>query len=76
MHFIVSSGAVTVNEDSSVQILAEEAAPLSDFDIAAARSALDKAQALLSSAGTERAKAEASIAIEVYEALVKALEGN
>lgn len=76
MHFIVSSGAVTVNEDSSVQILAEEAAPLSDFDIAAARSALDKAQAQLSSAGTERAKAEASVAIEVYEALVKALEGN
>ena len=72
----VSSGAVTVNEDSTVQILAEEAAPLSDFDVAAARSALDKAQAQLSSAGSERAKAEASVAIEVYEALVKALEGH
>lgn len=74
--YTVSSGAVTVNEDSTVQILAEEAVPLSDLDIAAARSALDKAQAQLSSAGTEKAKAEASVAIEVYEALVKALEGN
>ena len=28
-----SSGSVTINSDGSVQILAEEAAPLEDFDI-------------------------------------------
>ena len=67
---------MSINEDSTVQILAEEAVPLSDLDISAARSALDKAQSQLSSAGTEKAKAEVSVAIEVYEALVKALEGN
>lgn len=30
---IVSSGSVTINADSSVQILAEEAYPLDQFDL-------------------------------------------
>jgi F-type H+-transporting ATPase subunit delta len=72
----VSSGAVTINEDSTVQILAEEAFPLSDLDLSCAKSGLEKAQSQLASAGTEKAKAEAGIAIEFHEALVKALEGQ
>lgn len=32
--FTVSSGSVTVNADSSVQLLAEEAFPLDQLDIA------------------------------------------
>ena len=35
--FFVSSGSVTINEDSSVQILAEEAHKLEDIDAASAR---------------------------------------
>ncbi|EFA04639.1 ATP synthase subunit delta, mitochondrial [Tribolium castaneum] len=70
----VSSGTVTINEDSSVQVLAEEAAPVENIDISAAREILSKAQGELSSAATEQARAEASIAIEVGEALVKAAE--
>ncbi|XP_044267586.1 ATP synthase subunit delta, mitochondrial [Tribolium madens] len=70
----VSSGTVTINEDSSVQVLAEEAAPVERIDAAAARDILSKAQGELSSATTEQARAEASIAIEVGEALVKAAE--
>ena len=31
--FFVSSGSVTINEDATVQILAEEAHPLEDLDI-------------------------------------------
>ncbi|CAH1960559.1 unnamed protein product [Acanthoscelides obtectus] len=70
----VSSGTVTINDDSSVQILAEEAHPVENLDPAAAREVLNKAQSELSSATSEQAKAEALIAVEVGEALVKAVE--
>lgn len=71
---IVSSGTVTINDDSSVQVLAEEAVPVEYLDSAAAREGLAKAQQELSSASGEQAKAEAQIAVEVNEALVKACE--
>ncbi|CAH0558353.1 unnamed protein product [Brassicogethes aeneus] len=70
----VSSGTVTINEDSSVQILAEEAHPVESLDRSAAQEVLSKAQSSMSSASTEQARAEAAIAIEVGEALVKAVE--
>lgn len=68
----VSSGTITVNDDSTVQIIAEEAHPVESLDASAARDALSKAQSELSSATSEKAKAEAQIAIEVAEALVAA----
>merc|ERR1712002_1086920 len=49
--FFVSSGPIAINEDSSVQVLAD-----------------------VNAASSERAKAEAQIALECYEALAKALE--
>ena len=70
----VSSGTVSINDDSSVQVLAEEACPVEQLDAAAAREVLSKAQSELASASTEIAKAEAAIAVEVGEALVKAAE--
>jgi F-type H+-transporting ATPase subunit delta len=70
----VSSGTVSINDDSSVQVLAEEACPVEQLDAAAAREVLSKAQSDLASASTEIAKAEAAIAVEVGEALVKAAE--
>ncbi|XP_056633620.1 ATP synthase subunit delta, mitochondrial [Diorhabda carinulata] len=70
----VSSGTVTINDDSSVQILAEEAHPVENLDLNAARDILSTAQSQLSSASTDEARAEAAIAIEVGEALVKAAE--
>ncbi|XP_075061925.1 ATP synthase F(1) complex subunit delta, mitochondrial [Mixophyes fleayi] len=72
--FFVSSGSVTVNADSSVQLLAEEAATLDMLDPSVAKSNLEKAQAALQSAGDEVAKAEAQINVEACEAIVKALE--
>merc|ERR1712122_8489 len=72
--FFVSSGSITINDDSSVQILAEEAHTLDSFDKAAAQAALQEATAAASSAGDEAAKAEAQIAVETAEALLKALE--
>ncbi|XP_012272898.1 ATP synthase subunit delta, mitochondrial [Orussus abietinus] len=70
----VSSGTVTINEDSSVQILAEEAHPVDSLDNSAAKDALSKAQQQLSSASSERDKAEAAIAVEVAEAIVQATQ--
>lgn len=71
--YFVSSGSVTINEDSSVQILAEEAHPLDAIDAALAKSALSEAQSALNSASGEVEKAEAQIAVEVAEEIVKAV---
>merc|ERR1712002_65905 len=74
--YVVSSGTVTVNADSSAQILAEEAAPLDNFCIDAARKNADAAKQALASAADEAAKAMAQIEIDACEALVTALEGK
>ncbi|KAJ8730752.1 hypothetical protein PYW08_002165 [Mythimna loreyi] len=71
----VSSGTVTVNDDSSVQVLAEEAHPLENLDRAAAQESLNKAQSEYSSASNDKAKAEAAIAVEVAEEILKAASG-
>jgi F-type H+-transporting ATPase subunit delta len=49
----VSSGTITVNEDSSVQVLAEEAHPVESLDLSACRELLSGAQSQLSSASTD-----------------------
>uniref|UniRef100_A0A803THZ9 ATP synthase F(1) complex subunit delta, mitochondrial n=1 Tax=Anolis carolinensis TaxID=28377 RepID=A0A803THZ9_ANOCA len=72
--YFVSSGSVTVNADSSVQLLAEEVALLDQLDLAAAKSNLEKALSEMAAASDESAKAEAQIRVEANEALVKALE--
>merc|ERR1711874_125138 len=70
--FFVSSGSITINEDSSVQILAEEAHSVDSLDVNEAKAALAEAQASVASAATDEAKAEAQIAVEVAEEIVKA----
>ncbi|CAI9568397.1 unnamed protein product [Staurois parvus] len=72
--YFVSSGSVTVNVDSSVQLLAEEAVKLDMLDPSTAKSNLETAQAALQRAGDEVAKAEALVNVEACEAIVKALE--
>merc|ERR1712055_309603 len=69
----VSSGSITINEDSSVQILAEEAVSVSEIDAAAAREVLTSSQSAANSASSEEDKAKAMIAVEVAEELVKAV---
>lgn len=70
----VSSGTVTINENNTVQVLAEEAHPLENLDGSAARDLLSKAQQQLTAASSEKDKAEATVAVEVAEALVQALQ--
>ncbi|XP_020636594.1 ATP synthase F(1) complex subunit delta, mitochondrial [Pogona vitticeps] len=72
--YFVSSGSITVNADSSVQLLAEEVAHLDQLDLATAKANLEKAQSAVASAADEAAKAEAQICVEANEAIVKALE--
>nr|CAG4650644.1 EOG090X0JDB [Sida crystallina] len=72
--FFVSSGTITINEDSTVQLLAEEAVPVDQLDVNAARDLLAQSQNQLAGAASDVAKVEAQIAIEVTEALVKACE--
>merc|ERR1712165_592487 len=70
--FFVSSGSITVNEDASVQILAEEAHSLDVIDVNEAKAVLAEAQSAASAAADDAAKAEAQIAVEVAEEIVKA----
>lgn len=72
--FFVSSGTIAINDDSSVQVLAEEAVPVEWIDTNAAKKILAEAQANAGKGGAEQEKAEAAIAVEVGEALVKAAE--
>ena len=69
--YFVSSGVVTVNEDSSVQILAEEAAPLSHLDRVEAQKGLERCQQELSRATSDEERARASIGVEFHEAALK-----
>ncbi len=72
--FFVSSGSVAVNEDSSVQVLAEEAFPLDKLDLKAAQEQLAEAQRGLAAAKDDREKAIAQIEIETAEAVVRAIQ--
>ncbi|XP_003740291.1 ATP synthase subunit delta, mitochondrial [Galendromus occidentalis] len=73
--FFVSAGTITVNEDSSVQVIAEQAIAVDQLDGSLVGAGLAKAQQQLASASTETAKAEAQILIEVHEAMQKAIDG-
>lgn len=72
--FFVSSGSVSVNPDSSVQLLAEEAVALDKLDLKSAQEQLSEAQRQLSSASNETDKAQAQIAVETAEAVIRAIQ--
>uniref|UniRef100_T2MGB3 F-ATPase delta subunit n=1 Tax=Hydra vulgaris TaxID=6087 RepID=T2MGB3_HYDVU len=74
--YFVSSGTITVNKDSTAQILAEEASPLDRFDLNSARKAAEDARSALSVANTEALKAEAQIQVDTCDALLFALDGK
>jgi len=72
--YFVSSGSVTVNKDSGVQVLAEEACRIEDLDLQAIRDGFKKAQQDFNSAKDEQERAATQISIETYDALQKAVE--
>jgi F-type H+-transporting ATPase subunit delta len=72
--FFVSSGSVTVNADSSVQLLAEEAFALDKLDLKAAQEQIAEAQKQVAAARDDLSKAEAQVALETAEAVVRAIQ--
>ena len=72
--FFVSSGSVTVNADSSVQLLAEEAFTLDKLDLKAAQEQIAEAQKQIAAARDDNSKAEGQIALETAEAVVRAIQ--
>ena len=58
--FFVSSGSVSINEDASVQILAEEAHKVEDIDAAAARDLVAQATSKVAST-TDEVKLEQNV---------------
>eukprot|EP01134_Creolimax_fragrantissima_P005283 CFRG5283T1 len=72
--FFVSSGTVTVNEDSSVQVVAEEAVTLDTLELSKAQAGLSEAQNAVASAKSDLEKAEADIQYDTYRAMVAALQ--
>ncbi|XP_029286348.1 ATP synthase F(1) complex subunit delta, mitochondrial [Cottoperca gobio] len=72
--YFVSSGSVTVNADSTVQLLVEECAALDQLDVVAAKANLETARSEMVGVSDEAARAAIQISIEANEALVKALE--
>ncbi|CAK9303059.1 unnamed protein product [Gordionus sp. m RMFG-2023] len=66
----VSSGTVTINSDSTCQVLAEEAIPLDYIDQSACKEALHHYQQEMSKASEDQ-KAELAIGIEVLETISK-----
>eukprot|EP00126_Sphaerothecum_destruens_P004511 Sdes_comp18232_c0_seq1m7825 len=71
--YFVSSGSVVVNADSTVQIIAEEACPVENLDLASAQSGLSECQSKLASSASEVDKISAEIGIQVYQAVIHSL---
>ncbi|KAH9942479.1 epsilon subunit of F1F0-ATP synthase N-terminal domain-containing protein [Epithele typhae] len=71
--WFVSGGFATVHPNNKLTINAVEAAPLESFSTEAVRANLAEAQRVVAGNGSEADKAEASVEVEVYEALQHAL---
>ena len=72
----VSSGTVTVNSDSSCQITAAEAYELDHLDLSVAKKGLDEANQSLSSAVEDKDKILAQVGVDIFTAMVAAIEGK
>jgi len=65
---------MSINDDSTLQVLAEEIVEIADIDQTAAQSVLSENQK--KTEGSEVEKAEAAIRVEVAEAMLKAVSGT
>jgi len=72
--YFVSGGFAVVKPDNSASVTAVEAIKLDDLDLTAAKKGLDDSNSALIKANNDSDKAAAQISIEVYEAIVNALE--
>merc|ERR1712106_1147440 len=70
--FFVAAGSVTINADSSCQIIAAEACTLEDIDRTAAQQGLEAAKRDHSAATDDAERVVAEAKVEVFEAVLKA----
>merc|ERR1711862_878898 len=69
----VSAGSITINADSSCQIIAAEAHPVDALDKSLATSGLDQAKRDAAAAKDDSEKVLAETRVETFEAIIKAL---
>lgn len=74
--WFVSGGVGIVKDDNTASVTVPEALPLEDIDVVAAKAGLADAQAAVAAAADARLKAEAQIGVDVYEAMIAAVEGK
>ncbi|KAI3384460.1 hypothetical protein SNEBB_003195 [Seison nebaliae] len=79
--YFVSSGSLAINDDSSVQVLAEEAVTLDQLDMTEAQKQLKESQSALTSSTdspstNEYKKTEAQISVECAEAVIRAIQSG
>ncbi|CAO2819398.1 unnamed protein product [Amaranthus hypochondriacus] len=73
--YFISSGFAMIHANSHADIVAIEAVPIDQIDLAAVQKGLAEANQKLSSASTDLEKAEAQIVVDVHSALNSALTG-
>ena len=74
--FFITGGIGVVKDDNTASVTVPEALPLEDIDVVAAKAALADQQAQAAAAADAKLKAEAQIGVEVYEAMIAAVEGK
>lgn len=72
--YFISGGFAIVKADSTCNVTVSEAVKVDDLDINFARKGLEEAQSELAKAKNEKETALAQIAIDVYEAVIIAIE--
>ena len=72
--FVVSGGIAVMKNNSTAAVTAVEAIKVDDIDPTAARQGLSDAQSALARASDDKQRAEAQIGIDVYEAIIGAIE--
>jgi F-type H+-transporting ATPase subunit delta len=72
--YFVPGGFLVIRDDNTAALTASEAIPLDDLDIAHAKSSLEQFNNDLAKANDDAAKTEARIGVDVFSAMVAALE--
>ena len=71
--YFVSGGFATVNPDSTLQVAAMEAVPVDQLDKQRVEDGLKEAERLAANAKTDQDRVESAIHLQVYKAMLEAI---
>lgn len=74
--FFVPGGFLTINENSQASLTCSEAIPLDELDVASAKHSLEQFNADLNKAKDDAERTDARIGVDVFTAMVAALESS